>query len=580
MGREASRPLTVSSLGLLALMASGPFLFPFHPRPIPSFWSEWWAAALGLAAAVSGLLAARDRPLALPATLGIPAVLLSALLLQFALGRPAFPQTGLLYATYLLWAGLLMILGRSLAETVGLARLADVLAGAFALGALAGAGVALAQWLGLDAGVPWMFHSLGRNAIHANLGQTNHHAHYSWLGIASVFHLRGRGRLSRPLLWLAVLPIALGSVLSGSRSVFLYPIILLAAIAWARHRAPEGSAKRLMADAWLLLPAVVALNFLGAWASAYLSSAPTLPASRLYESVSGSSARLAVARTAWSAFAEHPWLGVGAGNYPWASFQAAARQGGDGLLVAENAHNVLLHLLAESGAPAAGAVLLMLALWARRFLGRPWEMEHLWCAAALGIGAAHALLEYPLWYAYFLGPAALLLGATDGGRAIALPGRRTALYAILAALAGAPVLANLRADYAAIESVTYWPLAGDPDRERAWRHSMDRLLTLHRESLLSPWALLAFASLAEPSRQQAQDRAALCERGIRFSPARSLIVRCAMQLAIAGRNEDAVGLTRAVLRAYPAQRAETAGELERGMRAFPEVVPLWRSSRG
>jgi hypothetical protein len=103
---------------------------------------------------------------------------------------------------------------------------------------------------------------------------------------------------------------------------------------------------------------------------------------------------------------------------------------------------------------------------------------------------------------------------------------------------------------------------------------MDRLLKLHRESLLSPWALLAFANLAEPSRQLAQDRAVLCERGIRFAPVRSLVTRCAMQLAIAGRNADAINLAQAVLRAFPAERTATAGELAEGAKKFPEIEPL------
>ncbi len=562
-------------------MVSGPFLVPSHTEPIGSFWSEWWAAALGLAAAVAGLLALRDRPLALPPTLGIPAALLVGLLLQWMFGRLAFPQVGLLYAAYVLWAGLLLLLGRHLAETVGLTRLADVLACAMALGALVAAGIALAQWLRIAPRVPWIFPHLG-GGIYANLGQVNHHAHYSWLGIASLFYLRGRGWLGRPLLWLAVLPIALGSVVSGSRSVLLYPLILLAAIFWARHRERGGTTASLLPDAAALLPTVIALDFFATWVSTYLPGAASPSASRLYESVSAPSTRLALARSAWSAFVEHPWLGQGAGNFSWSSFVAAAGRTGDApYQVAENAHNFVLQGLAEFGAPVTLMVVLLLALWARRFLGRPWGLEKYWCGAVLGIGAAHALLEYPLWYAYFLGPAALLLGASDSGPAVVLGGRRLTVYLLLAALAGAAILASLRSDYAAIEAASNHPLAAHPDREQAWRISMGRLLRLHGESLLSPWALLAFAELAEPSDQQVQDRVILCQRGIRFAPARSLLTRCAMQLAIAGREADAHSLVVSILRAFPAERAITADELTKAAIKYPEIAPLrqWSLAR-
>lgn len=582
-------------------MVSGPFLLPWHTEPIPAFWSEWWAGALGLAAAVLGLIGARDR-LRLTALLLVPALLLAALLLQFALGRLVFPQVALLYALYLLWAGLLLILGRYLADTLGLARLADVLALAIVAAAAIGALIALVQWLGIAQRVPWIFPNLD-GSIYANLGQANHHAHYSWLGIASAFYLRGQGRLARGTFWLLILLLGFGSVLSGARSVFLYPLVLLAALAWARQRLAQKSAAGMLGDAAMLLPVLVALNFFGAWASprvpdfwlwlgslwsspdvggmAVKAGGSAMAGARLYESVSGFSPRLAITRAAWTAFADQPWMGQGAGNFAWASFMAAAAGSGDPrLMVAEHAHNFPLQLFAEFGAPVALAVLLLLGLWAKQFLRQSWRLEHVWCGCVLGMGAVHSLLEYPLWYAYFLGPAALLLGASDGGQAITLAGRRVTVYLFLAALAGALILANLRTDYSKIEAASNYPLAAHPDRETAWRISMDRLLVLQRESLLSPWVLLAFTNLSQPSRQLAQDRADLCERGIRFAPARSLVTRCAMQLAIAGRASAAQGLALGALRAFPAERAATLDELAKGAAGFPEVAPLWQSGLG
>lgn len=582
-------------------MMSGPFLLPLHTEPILAFWSEWWAGALGLAAAVLGLSGARDR-LPLTSLLLVPALLLTALLLQFALGRLVFPQVALLYALYLLWAGLLVVLGRHLADTLGLARLADVLALTILLGAVIGAVIALAQWLGFAQRVPWIFPNLD-GSIYANLGQANHHAHYSWLGIASVFYLRGQRRVSRGTFWLLILLLGFGSVLSGARSVFLYPLLLLAILLWARHKKMQRLAVGMVADAVMLVPVLLVLNLFGTWASprvpefwvwlGRLLSSPdiggmavkaggsVMAGARLYESVSGFSPRLAITRTAWAAFADQPWQGQGAGNYAWASFIAAAEGAGDQrLMVAEHAHSLPLHLFAEFGVPVALAVLVLLALWAKQFLRQSWRLEHVWCACVLGMGAVHSMLEYPLWYAYFLGPAALLLGATDSGKAITLAGRRVTVYLFLAALMGSLILANLRSDYSGVEAASNYPLAVHPDRERAWRISMDRLLVLQRESLLSPWVLMAFTNLSQPSRQLAQDRADLCERGIRFAPARSLVTRCAMQFAIAGRASTAQGLALGALRAFPAERAATLDELAKGAAVFPEVVPLWQAGLG
>ena len=108
---------------------------------------------------------------------------------------------------------------------------------------------------------------------------------------------------------------------------------------------------------------------------------------------------------------------------------------------------------------------------------------------------------------------------------------------------------------------------------------MDHLLMLHEESLLSPWALRSIISLSEPSRKAAKERAVLCEHGVRFTPERSSITRCAMYLAIAGRDDDAKKLMTNLLRALPLERVETEKELAKEVAAFPEIAPLLELSR-
>ena len=553
------------------------------------------AGALGLGAVASGLLGPR-RVLPLSSLLLIPAALLLILLLQLGFGSLAFKQLGLLYAVYLIWAGLLMVLGRYLAQTLGLARLADVLAAAMALGALTGAAIAFMQWLGLDDRVPWIFSKPG-SSVWGNLGQSNHFAHYAWTGVASAFYLRGRGHLSRIWLWILLLPISFSASLGGSRSVFLYLLILLAVLAWMHRREPQGPAAMLTGDAALLLPVMAALNLFGSWASPQIpdfldwvgsqwpmldidgsrrrSGATDLSATRLYGLVSGPSARLAILHAAWSAFSQNIWLGNGAGSFPYASFQAAASRADDNLLMAsENSHNFIFNLLVEFGAPATLMVLGVLIAWASRLFRQRWHIEQFWCATILSIGAVHALLEYPLWYSYFLGPTALLLGASDRGRTFALAGRRVTVYLGLAVVTGAFILANLRADYAVFEDVVYRSSAAHSDRERAWRISMDSLLKLHHDSLLSPWALTLLNLLAEPSTHLAQERAELCVRGTRFTPARVMVTRCAIHLAIAGRDAEARQMVVAALRAYPDEYDATAYELGRTAKEFPVIEPL------
>ncbi|MEW6165273.1 MAG: Wzy polymerase domain-containing protein [Pseudomonadota bacterium] len=562
------------TLGPLALMVSGPFLLPNHTDPIPSFWNEWWAVALGLFAAVLGLGLIRRSHISLPSVLGIPAILLAAMLLQHLHGAHTFPTIPLLQAAYLLWAGLLMMLGRHLADTIGIDRLVVVLAAALAACGTVSAGIALLQWLGLAHVSQWIFAPAGRS-FGANIGQVNHHAHYLWLGIASMFYLHGQGHLPRAGFWPLVAFLAFASLLGGSRSIFLYACVPLAVILWVESRISVPPLKKLRLAAIWLLPLVVALNILLANMPVTHDVSPATAGERLFAEVSGPSIRLALTRTAWSAFLEAPLLGQSAGSFPWASFSVAAQAtDGKAYQVMEHAHNLVLNLLVEFGAPATLAILGLLLVWGIRFLRQPWSLPQAWCASILGIGLIHAMLEYPYWYAYFLGPTALLLGACDSGPAFRLTGGRIRLYLLAMAVAGSMILANLRQDYLDIETISLRPLTLNPDREVSWRLAMDRLLLLHRESLLSPWALLGLATLAEPDNRQAEERIAVCMRVMHFMPARLLVTRCAIQHAIAGKQDEAESLLQAALRAFPGARGETLGEIEKWSAIHPQLVAL------
>lgn len=515
-------------------------------------------------------------------TLGIPLLALAVLLLQSVLIDGLLPSLVLLHAGYWLWAALLIVLGRMLADTFGLSSLADALAIGLAFGTLAGAGIAMLQWLGVAHAYPFVLASPG-HGIFGNIGQPNHHAHYSWLGVVSLAYLRGRGQLSSAPFWLAIVLLVLGSILGGSRSVYLYALLVAALFTWAARCTPTPEARRLRNALLLLLPLTMAMGILVAWITPWLVEFRPpggTSGERLFSQVAGASMRLAMAQTAWSAFLGAPWLGHGAGSFPWASFQvAAAQHAQDNLVVAEHAHNVFLHLLVEYGALVASGLALLLVAWFRKIVFHTWSLAQLWGLAILGIGFVHALLEYPQWYAYFLGPAALLLGAMDQGSALQVQGRRFSLYLCIFSLVGAAALWNLRQDYARIETVVYRPLSLHTERDASWNLAMKSLLQLHRESLLSPWALQALAMTAEPDSKLAAERIAICERAIRFTPARKLLARCATQHAIAGNKVEAERMLSATLRAFPTEKSLTVRDLEYWVQEFPEARPLLALSR-
>jgi hypothetical protein len=156
-----------------------------------------------------------------------------------------------------------------------------------------------------------------------------------------------------------------------------------------------------------------------------------------------SSSRYAIWRNTLALIAEQPWAGVGWGNFniAWTLTPFVDRP----IAFFDHSHNALLQLAVEVGIPVALLVLVLLgaALWgARGALGRamvggtagntggalPMAYPGRAALVMLAVLAAHSLLEYPLWYAYFLLPAAWVLGvvlglgagdAAGGGKAVA-----------------------------------------------------------------------------------------------------------------------------------------------------------------
>jgi O-antigen ligase len=104
----------------------------------------------------------------------------------------------------------------------------------------------------------------------------------------------------------------------------------------------------------------------------------------------------------------HPVWGVGFGNIAYAMFTETLPV--PSASVTEHAHNIFLQMAVELGVPiAAGWALMLVFLIIRsRHVLRTFKGRSL--AVFLLAVMIHSLLEYPLWYAYFLLPSAFAFG--------------------------------------------------------------------------------------------------------------------------------------------------------------------------
>jgi O-antigen ligase len=425
---------------LAALLAAAlPTLLAWNVSPSPTFLNQ--ALALGGWSALVLVMAATQ-----PSQPG------------FAASRAAWPvQAALvLLALAALASGTLGALPASLTlSALGLLGIAALVvhAGAAARGADDGDAVFTAfawAWLitgGINLGIglvqvfaptwpdgEWIAVSNIVGRAVGNLRQPNHLSSVLlWAAIAAVA-LLALGRIPRAAGALAFAAMIFGVVLTASRTG-LVSVGILALWGLLDRRLP-GPARALL----LAAPGIYALAWFGMAQWAEWGHHTFGGAARLAETdVSGS--RFGIWSNTLALIRAHPWTGVGWGefNLAWSLSPFPGRP----TAFFDHTHNLPLQFAVELGLPLATLVLALLLGALARLAWCAWRAEG---DAAISRRAAlmfvlmiglHSLLEYPLWYAYFLLPAAWAFGfglGTDA-RPPAAEGRRLLFPAAALAVA-------------------------------------------------------------------------------------------------------------------------------------------------
>lgn len=548
------------SLFFVGLMWVLPFLHYRHNYPLTTFYQEWWSALLGVLALI--LLAARDfwQQPEIPRIAQFPAALLGIVLLQWALGKAIYFDQVLLYTLYLLFAALLMLLGARLRDCFGMDKLALVLAIFLLVGAELSALIGVLQHYRWQTPLNAVVVAKISSSVFGNLAQPNHFANYIALGMASLGLLFQQNRLKARYVVLLAVPLLLVMTLSGSRSSWLYLLMMCGLAGWWARR--DAAQKPLLHFSLLLLAGfgvmhlVVQLPFM-AGAGGSINTVQRL----FGESASGS-IRLYLWREAWLIFTQSPLLGVGFGQFAWHHFQLVPVLQQNGITgLYNNAHNLVLQLAAEAGSAGLLALLASFAAWFYGLRRAAPDAAHWWGFAVLGVLAIHSLLEYPLWYTYFVAIAAILLGALDETR-YRLELRnigRLSMVAIL--LLGLLTLLQLYGGYQQMEQVLRIRAASAAEQDAPDR-IRDSLAEVHGRSLLSPYAELLMSSLIVVNDNHLKEKLELNTRVTRFVPVALVTYRQALLLAQAGEQEQAAKMMEQAIWSYPENFAGARKQLE------------------
>jgi hypothetical protein len=560
------------ALGLLGLACVLPFLSPVFQAPIASFYGEAMAVALGLAAVA--LMATRS----LWTGVRLPRVGLMFLgfailmVLQIALGRAIYGQLNLLGALYVLWAAALAMLANRLAQAFGAATLAAVLAWFLVAGTAISALIGLIQLLGVHTPLaPFMLpQSHGR--IYANTGQPNHLASYLFLGLASAGYLWSTRRLGPVLAGTVCAMLLAVLATSGSRAVWLYAAAFVVFSAVMGLLRPSAEFKRL----FVFSIAIVGGLLIAQWAMAGLmplrSIAVETIGARVQTEGMSSPIRMRFWNEAWMMFRDAPVLGIGFKQFAWNNFLLAGKFPGaapdEGVI--DHAHNLIFQVAAEFGISGLIVLLGGLGWWG-------WSMRHAqvdpplwWMASVLGVLGLHSMLEYPLWYAYFLGIAAVVMGAAERNapKADDRPSGRLILSA--AVLLGVFAFVNVYRDYRVMQSLQSGAIRETTAATGPGDGSVPVLLDMQRSSLFAPFIEFALARRMSLNREHLEDKIVLNQRAMQFQPSDDFAYRQALLLAMSGDVDGMRAQWDLAVATYPNERGE-ALEVARALEASGET---------
>jgi O-antigen ligase len=296
----------------------------------------------------------------------------------------------------------------------------------------------------------WIAHSGYPGRAVGNLRQPNHLSSLLLWACVATIALRELGQLGRKAAVAVLALLVFAVVLTASRTG-LVSVLMLALWGLLDRRLARWTRGLL-----LVAPLLYALSWglMAQWAA--LSQHAFGGAARLAET-DISSSRFAIWRDTLDLIRMNPWTGVGFGefNFAWTLTPFPKRP----VAFFDHTHNLPLQLAVELGLPLAALVLGLLgwALW--QAARRAWQAEGAAgtsqrCALmmVLMIGL-HSQLEYPLWYSYFLLPAAWAWGFALRSPAPAGVEAAAARPWRLSPLAGAAALVVVGA---ALSVLDYW----------------------------------------------------------------------------------------------------------------------------
>ncbi len=554
------------SLLFISLMFLLPFVNIYHQLPVISFYSEWIAAILGLAALTPMLKNVAIPNLQIPQiSLGFLGLIL-ILCIQWALGMLHSSQYALLILSYLIWAFLLSLLGSQLRRELGWNKMAITLAFFLVIAGIINGGILVLQIVTRTGGtIPF----LPFLDAYGPFSQENHFANFTALATASLIYLYAKGRFSTGFFTLILVWFLLMLAVSGSRSSWLY-LITFITLAFVVQKQAIKQCKNSTATKYLLYACLTALPLFALIHVLTQQVAPpglfSLTIDRIVNGIqiNTPSARLQIWYDSLRMFWQSPWLGIGTGEMIAKSFllldnpSAMAYKG-----MFEHSHNLFIHLMTEMGIGAFLIVVTSLAIWIRQLQWQELNPELWWLISLVAILGIHSMLEYPLWYAYFLGVAAILLGAGDEKIITFNTSRISGMLTARLIRTGLALVLLLGALNLSTMLLAHIKLTNAIHQTANTNTNKQDLDWVYRYTLLSPYVELMYAISMTIDQKNIDRQILLNQSALNFRPFSKIAYQQVVLLKLKGDSLNAKKLLKRTLMVYP-------GNLKSALKSIPK----------
>lgn len=391
-------------LSLSAMLLSAAWLLPFHKTPWTTFGSEvlTFLAAIVLLAA----LFKQNIKIPKPQLLAFPILLIP--FLQFGFGQILYFSNALLCSAYIVLFWLMIIAGYNVCLEYGRDKVFKLFSLLLIVVGLICSLIAILQWLHLSEYFsPYMNVLKGRRP-YANFAQPNNLATFLTIALLSCLYLYEKRIVSNLILIPSSIILIFTIALTQSRTSWVVCLFIFVYLAIKQFKQQKRlHFVRLFLWVIVFIGMIVFLPYLNQVLELF-GNQPITETSSVIQRASAGYERLEMWAQMLVAISEHPWFGYG-----W-------NQTGVGQIAAfdsyplhvwyKSAHNVIIDLLVWNGILIGTLIVVYFACWFYWLNKGVRDAESIIASLMVSAILIHAMLEFPVHYAYFLLPMGFLLG--------------------------------------------------------------------------------------------------------------------------------------------------------------------------